>query len=745
MLNKFLHATSQILRSPQIKPYLLKADEKLQQIGGKPYSEFHRKIREKIRYMGLPYSKPIEKQTFEEQCWNFDIPIPKDRPLVSVIVPNYNHEQYLRQRLDSIYQQSYKHFEVILLDDASTDSSRTILEEYAERYPENTVTVFNENNSGGKILNQWNKGLQLAKGDYIWIAESDDYCEETFLEALVPLLDCQSVMLAFCRSVFMENGVKIWSTEEYLSDLTSMRWDQPFTMSAHVAVQKAFCLKNMIPNVSSCIFRNIGKVPDDVMETCSDIKLCHDWIFYLSLIRGGCLSYTNRTTNFYRIHSGSTSLTVQAQARYYAEHAMVSSYILQTYQISEDFLIAELEILNKHYCAANHTSESPVKEWYQIEKIKKNSRLRMPNIVMCSFSMQLGGGETYPLYLANELKRLGAAVTLLDFRYENYQEDIRKLLHPSIPLVELSSRQMLYSCITQLGGEVAHSHHACVDEEISTWMLYRNLPCRQIITLHGMYETILKSDCRTLLEKVSKTCSQFIYIADKNLVPFNELGFYDSAKFIKLPNGLPMLPVHPIERRGLKIPEDAFVLCLISRGLPEKGWEEAIRAVEMANRSSSRPVHLVILGDGEERVRLESSAPETVHFMGTVNNVRDYLTMSDAGLLPTYFKGESYPLVLIESILCSRPVITTNIGEIKNQISSEDGETAGVLLELVQGKPQVEALCAAILSWINDPVQYNHAKDIAIKLQRKFDINKIAKQYLEIYRKSIGTGGQSEP
>lgn len=69
--------------------------------------------------------------------------------LVSIIVPNYNHENFLRKRLDSIYNQSYKNFEVILLDDKSSDGSVTVLEEYAHRYSNITTLVINKINSGG--------------------------------------------------------------------------------------------------------------------------------------------------------------------------------------------------------------------------------------------------------------------------------------------------------------------------------------------------------------------------------------------------------------------------------------------------------------------------------------------------------------------------------------------------------------------------------------------------------------------
>lgn len=103
------------------------------------------------------------------------------RPRVTVIVPNYNHGRFLRQRLDSIYNQTYRNFDVILLDDCSSDESREILKDYGTTYNGNTRLYFNDNNSG-LVFGQWKKGIEMADGDLVWIAESDDFCETTFLE-----------------------------------------------------------------------------------------------------------------------------------------------------------------------------------------------------------------------------------------------------------------------------------------------------------------------------------------------------------------------------------------------------------------------------------------------------------------------------------------------------------------------------------------------------------------------------------
>jgi glycosyltransferase involved in cell wall biosynthesis len=99
---------------------------------------------------------------------------------VSVIVPNYNHAEYLKQRIDSILNQTYRDFELIILDDGSTDNSREIIDDYVSRFPF-IISRFNEVNSGSPFI-QWDSGVNKAEGELIWIAESDDFAETTFLE-----------------------------------------------------------------------------------------------------------------------------------------------------------------------------------------------------------------------------------------------------------------------------------------------------------------------------------------------------------------------------------------------------------------------------------------------------------------------------------------------------------------------------------------------------------------------------------
>ncbi|MBR6134218.1 glycosyltransferase [Candidatus Saccharibacteria bacterium] len=99
---------------------------------------------------------------------------------VSVVVPIYNVEKYLRECVDSILSQTLKEMEVILIDDGSPDGCGKIIDEYAKR--DNRVVVVHQKNSGYSAA--VNRGIELARGEYIGIIESDDFIEPDMYETL---------------------------------------------------------------------------------------------------------------------------------------------------------------------------------------------------------------------------------------------------------------------------------------------------------------------------------------------------------------------------------------------------------------------------------------------------------------------------------------------------------------------------------------------------------------------------------
>lgn len=115
--------------------------------------------------------------------------------LVSVIVPVFNVEQYLRECIDSIIDQTYPYIEIILVNDGSTDDSYSICNEYKEE--DNRIIVVNKENGG--LSSARNKGIEFARGDYISFVDSDDYIAPDMIESLVKIMDREQVEVACCN------------------------------------------------------------------------------------------------------------------------------------------------------------------------------------------------------------------------------------------------------------------------------------------------------------------------------------------------------------------------------------------------------------------------------------------------------------------------------------------------------------------------------------------------------------------
>jgi glycosyltransferase involved in cell wall biosynthesis len=226
-------------------------------------------------------------------------------PLISVIVPNYNHEKYLKERLDSIFNQTYPNFEVILLDDCSTDNSRTIISEYAndERV---SYCFFNGINTGNTFL-QWNKGIELAKGDFIWIAESDDFCDSNFLEEVCkPLIENEEVVLSYCQSNRVdENGIVTGNWLDQTNDLDKDLFLRDFVFDGNEFIENFLIYRNVIPNASAVIFRKKDVLELGYLDVYKSFKYTGDWLFYLKLIVNKKISFVSPSLNNFRFHSES--------------------------------------------------------------------------------------------------------------------------------------------------------------------------------------------------------------------------------------------------------------------------------------------------------------------------------------------------------------------------------------------------------------------------------------------------------
>ena len=239
------------------------------------------------------------------------------KPFVSIIIPNYNHARYLSERLESVLGQTYQNFEAIILDDCSTDDSRDVIEQYCSN-PHVSQIVYNEENSG-RVFKQWKKGLSLAKGDLLWIAESDDKCEPTFLERLVQcFIDHPALSLAFSKSLLFNDAGKTWTMDTE-------------GLSEGVYTSRDFVSRFMsrgcpMLNASACAFSRTAfeKIDDRYTE----FRCSGDRMFWTLVAEKGDVAVVSDRLNYFRKHGDNTTAYGFQHGINQRETKLILDYIL---------------------------------------------------------------------------------------------------------------------------------------------------------------------------------------------------------------------------------------------------------------------------------------------------------------------------------------------------------------------------------------------------------------------------------
>lgn len=223
-------------------------------------------------------------------------------PLVSVIVPNYNYARYLDLRMKSILSQTYENYEIIILDDKSTDESVEIIRKYQSNTKVSKV-IINKENSGSPFV-QWRKGISEASGDIIWIAESDDTCSPFLLSYLVEKYVASDSVLAFCRSVLIdEQGC-------FLRENHQMRMvNSDLSIDGKTFITQYLGYANEVQNASSAIFSK--KVAMSIDNGFMNFKGAGDWMFWIRMSECGNVSFINKELNNYRLHNNTTSSVIK--------------------------------------------------------------------------------------------------------------------------------------------------------------------------------------------------------------------------------------------------------------------------------------------------------------------------------------------------------------------------------------------------------------------------------------------------
>ena len=240
-------------------------------------------------------------------------------PSISVAVPNYNYAHCLAERLSTIFDQTYPVEEIIVLDDASSDDSIPVIMRVAEERQRDLTLVVNDENSGS-VFAQWARAAEMAKGEFLWIAEADDLSEPTFLSSLLGIMRSdQDIVLGFTdsKSIDGEGSHISASYKPYYATIEPGGLSRTEVFDGGEFVNRFLGVKNTILNVSSVLWRREALLR--ALEACrtdlGSLRMAGDWRIYLECLSmpRARIAYVGDPLNVHRRHAGSVTHSLKAR------------------------------------------------------------------------------------------------------------------------------------------------------------------------------------------------------------------------------------------------------------------------------------------------------------------------------------------------------------------------------------------------------------------------------------------------
>ncbi len=272
-------------------------------------------------------------------------------PLVTVIIPNYNHGKFLRERIESVFNQSYNNIEVIILDDKSVDNSREIIEEVSDDHRIKEVLYSHKNT--GNPFRQWKKGIEKATGDFIWIAESDDVSDTTFLSEGIESLLKSKLGVYFCNSRHIDEKGEILEKIEKPYEIYGTRG----VLGRRFLLNKYFTRMSPIKNTSAAIVKK-GVISPQILNSIRRFRFAGDKFFFVLLSEKTQFYHSINYCNYIRDHSMTTRAgrKMGMEIRRFLENIYITFYLLRRGYISvKDFVISV-----RHYRKTIFQSKSAI-------------------------------------------------------------------------------------------------------------------------------------------------------------------------------------------------------------------------------------------------------------------------------------------------------------------------------------------------------------------------------------------------
>jgi glycosyltransferase involved in cell wall biosynthesis len=213
--------------------------------------------------------------------------------------------------LGTIADQTLPVYEILVLDDASSDDSLALLESMQATF-EVPIRVVRASRNSGSVFRQWLRGVELARGDHVWIAEADDLADHRFLERVLPPLVQGEAVMSYAQSRQIDGTGRVLADDylDYVDEFDATRWQAPYRATLQEELDHGFAVKNTIPNVSAAVFqrRALHDVLSDAIDEIASYRIAGDWLAYLYVLERGRLAFCPEALNLHRRHANSVTL-----------------------------------------------------------------------------------------------------------------------------------------------------------------------------------------------------------------------------------------------------------------------------------------------------------------------------------------------------------------------------------------------------------------------------------------------------
>lgn len=204
-------------------------------------------------------------------------------PLISIIIPVYNVEQFLKDCIESVIHQSYENLEIILVDDGSPDNCPKICDEYAKI--DNRIIVIHQINQG--VSEARNSGIKIAKGEYFSFVDSDDIIHKDYIKTLYESLNDSSCKLSMCNNISFIDSIPVCEKKSLL--IKTINFLELFEMQNSMCVWGKLFHNSLFENIS---FPS-GKIHED------------DFVIYKVLYNAEKIAFVDCDLYYYRTREGS--------------------------------------------------------------------------------------------------------------------------------------------------------------------------------------------------------------------------------------------------------------------------------------------------------------------------------------------------------------------------------------------------------------------------------------------------------